>query len=79
LITNSKWPSRPGTLAIENERLSAVSGTVMSRYCPGKNLISSGSTSFSTRWCRSWVTGSFDTTSATPFRSGRPDRMISSS
>jgi hypothetical protein len=55
LITNSKTPpSRSGTLAIEYDRLSEVSGTVMSRYCPGKNLISAGSISFSTRWRRSW-------------------------
>ena len=65
--------------AIENDRLSSVPGTVKSRYWPGKNLISSGSTSLTTRWRMSWVTGSFATTSTTPFRSGRPDRMISSS
>jgi len=36
-------------LAIENDRVSSVPGTAMSTYCPGKNLISRGSTSSSTR------------------------------
>ena len=78
-MTNSKWPSRFGVFAIENDRVSSVPGTTKSMYWPGKNLISSGSMSFTTRWRRSWVTGSFDTTSTTPVRSGSPPRMISSS
>ena len=46
MITNSKRPSRLGVFAIENDRDSSVPGTMKSRYWPGKNLISSGSMSF---------------------------------
>jgi len=66
-------------LAMENDRCSPVPGTAMSMYCPGKNLISLGSTSRSTRCRMSWVTGSFAITSATASTIGRPDRIISSS
>ena len=51
----------------------------MSTYWPGKNLISAGSISRSTRCRMSWVTASLDTTSATPCWIGRPERIISSS
>ena len=78
-MTNSNMPSRFGVFAIENDRVSSVPGTSKSMYCPGKNLISSGSTSLTTRWRRSCVTASFETTSTVPLRSGRPPRMISSS
>ena len=78
-MTNSNMPSRFGVFAIENDRDSSVPGTTKSMYCPGKNLISSGSTSLTTRCRRSCVTGSFATTSTVPFRSGSPPRMISSS
>ena len=79
-MTNSSRPlSRLEVFAIENDRTASVSGMAMSMYCPGKNLISSGSSSRSTRWRMSWVTASLDTTSATPCWMGRPERIISSS
>ncbi len=65
--------------AIENERVTSVPGTAMSMYWPGKKVISAGSISRSTRCRRSCVTASIDTTSATAFWMGSPDRIISSS
>ena len=78
-MTNSNTPSRFGRFAIENDRTSPVSGTVRSMYWPGKNLMSSPAICLTTRWRMSWVTASLASTSTVPFRSGRPDRMISSS
>ncbi len=79
-MTNSSCPlSRLDVLAMENERTASVPGTAMSMYWPGKNLISAGSISRSTRCRMSWVTGSLATTSATPCWIGRPERIISSS
>ena len=78
-MTNSKMPSRFGVFAMENDRVAWWPGTWKSRYWPGKNLISSGSISLTTRWRMSWVTGSFAMTSTVPCRSGSPDWIISSS
>ena len=79
-MTNSSSPlSRLEVLAIEKERTAPVSGIAMSMYWPGKNLISVGSISRSTRCRMSWVTASLDTTSVTACWIGRPERIISSS
>jgi hypothetical protein len=76
-MMNSSWFL--DVLAIEKERLSSVPGILMSMYCPGKKVTSAGSISLSTRWRRSCVTVSRDTTSATAFTMGSPERIISSS
>ncbi len=79
-MTNSSWPlSRLDVFAIENDRVASVPGIAMSTYWPGKNVISVGSTSRSTRCRMSWVTGSLDTTSATASWIGSPERIMSSS
>ena len=78
-MTNSSWPlSLLEMLAIENDRVSSVPGTAMSTYWPGQNAISVGSISLSTRWRMSWVTGSFETTSATGLldRVAGPDHLL---
>ena len=70
---------RPGVFAIEKDLVASWPGTWKSMYWPGKYAISSGSTSLTTRWRMSWVTGSFATTSTVPFLSGSPEAIISSS
>ena len=79
MTNSSSPPSRLEVFAIEKDRISSVPGTAMSMYWPGKNLISSGSSSRRIRCRMSWVTASLDTTSATPCWIGRPERIISSS
>ena len=65
-MMNSSCPlSLLDTLAMENDRDMSVPGRAMSTYCPGQYAISVGSISLSTRCRMSWVTCSFDTTSAT--------------
>ena len=79
MTNSSRPPSRLEVFAIEKDRVASVPGTAMSTYWPGKNVISAGSMSRSTRCRRSCVTGSIDTTSATAFWMGSPERIISSS
>ena len=78
-MTNSKRPSRFAVFAMENDRLSPPSGRMKSMYWPGKNLMSSPATCWTTRWRMSCVTGSLARTSTVPRRTGRPERSTSSS
>ena len=79
-MTNSSCPlSLEEVLAMENDRVVSVPGTVRSTYWPGKNVSSVGSTRRRTRLCMSGVTSSLETTSAWTVWIGRPEWIISSS